>query len=329
MNNDIVGLYYDTMVNNNYLCESLVDFTGSSYQLNCEYGTGTTQRLALGDGLDVSYWNLCSTSSLSFDNLYTDQEVLEVSYCLNGQMKITIDDVGNEYELSQGNILFYYHKNVIQSFALEAKDYSGFSIHIHHNYLKQLLTPSYIDVITREWRQNMQNIFKSEMMFVERATLKMEMMAKELNAATLKDMETYLSFQSKLMEFLSCCLHFRDRNAESPLNANDIAVVNKARQFLLDNLRQPPSIPNLARYCNTNSCKLKKDFKRAYHTTIYAYTKEKRLEKSKALLKNADLSIANIANQIGYANPSKYASAFKVHTGMTPSEYKKIHQSVL
>jgi AraC-like DNA-binding protein len=327
--NDIVGLYYDKMVTNNYLCESLVDFTGSIYQMNSRYGTGTVQRLSLGDGLDVSYWHLFSTSSLNFNNLYTDQEVLEISYCLEGQMKITINDTHNEYDLTQGNVLFYYHKNFIQSFTLQAKDYLGFSIHIHHNYLKQLVAPSYIDVMSTEWRENMQNIFKSEMMFVERAPLKMEMMAKELHSTTLKDVETYFAFQAKIMDFLSCCIHFRYRTVESPLTQNDLAIVNKARQYLLEHLCQPPSIKNLARYCNTNSCKLKKDFKRAYHTTIYAYSKEKRLEKSQALLKNTDLSIANIANQIGYANPSKYASAFKVHTGMTPSEYKKIHQQVL
>lgn len=329
MNNDIVGIYYDKMLNNNYLSELLLDFTGSSYQMNDQYGTGTVRKYALGDGLDVSYWYLFSTSNLNFNNLHTDQEVLEIIYCFKGQMKITIDDTYNEYEMTQGNVLFYYHESSVQSFTLNAKDYSGFSLHIHHNYLKQLLAPSYADVISMEWRENMKNMFKSEIMFVERAPLKMEMMAKELNAATLENVETYFAFQARIMEFLSCCIHFRCRVVEAPLTQSDLAIVNKARQYLLEHICQSPSIEELARHCNTNTSKLKKDFKRAYHTTIYAYSKEKRLEKSQELLKNSELSILAIANKIGYVNPSKYASAFKVYTGMTPSEYKKIYQSVL
>lgn len=326
MNNDVVGLYYNKMIDSDYLSEAALDFTGSSYEISNEYGTGTIQRFMLGDGLDVSYWNAVSTSSLNLDNLYSDQEVLEISYCLEGQMKVTVNDTHQEYNIAQGNVLFYYHKNFVESFTLRAANYSGFSIHIHHDYLKQLLAPAYSEIMSTEWRENMRNIFKTERMFVERASLKMEMMAKELNAASLKDVETYFSFQAKVMEFLSCCIQFRYRNVDLPLTQNDLATVNKARQYLLEHLCQPPSIEELARYCSTNSCKLKKDFKRAYHATIYGYIKEQRLEKSKILLKNTELSIANIANQIGYANPSKYANAFKMYTGMTPSEYRKIQQ---
>lgn len=327
MNHDVVGLYYHKMVDNDYLSEAGLDFSGFSYQMNSQYGTGVVQRFILGDGLDVSYWEAVSMADLQMANLHSNQEVLEICYCLEGEMTITVPDTSHEYQITQGNVLFYYHKNFVDTFTLNVANYSGFSVHIHHDYLQQLLAPAYSELMSTEWRENMKRIFKTERMFVERASLKMERMAKELKAAmSLKNVEAYFSFQAKVMEFLSYCIQFRYRNAELSLSPSELTTVNKARQYLLEHLCQPPSIEDLARHCNTNSCKLKKDFKRAYHATIYGYIKEKRLEKSKVLLQNTEWSIANIANQIGYANPSKYANAFKLYTGMTPSEYRKMQQ---
>lgn len=327
MKNDVVGRYYEKMVSNHYFLEPTLNLSGNRYCVNGEYGTGMVERFILGDGLDVSYWHLVSASDLQFKDLYTDQEVLEISYCLEGQMQIAVENTCEEYELVAGQILFYYHKNILPSFSLRKQAYSGFSIHIHHNYLWQLFAPACADAMSEEWRDSMQSIFQTEKIIVDRVPLRMELLAKKLKYEVLKDIKDYFALQGKIMEFLSCCIHLRsDKVALPPLTDGELFTVSKAHQYLLNNLDQPPSISELARYCNTNSSKLKKDFKRAYHSTIYSYVRENRLENSQLLLRNTQLSIAAIANQIGYANPSKYASAFKVYAGMTPREYKKMWQ---
>ncbi len=41
------------------------------------------------------------------------------------------------------------------------------------------------------------------------------------------------------------------------------------------------------------------------------------------LLREGNLSVGEIATEIGYTNPNKFTSAFRGEYGMTPTEYKK------
>ncbi|CAN5742678.1 substrate-binding domain-containing protein [soil metagenome] len=52
-----------------------------------------------------------------------------------------------------------------------------------------------------------------------------------------------------------------------------------------------------------------------------------RLQKSKFLLTNGDLSIAEIAYQVGFSTQAYFSNVFKSKFGYTPSEYKQLKQS--
>ena len=69
----------------------------------------------------------------------------------------------------------------------------------------------------------------------------------------------------------------------------------------------------------------RKAFKEIHGKPIYQWYKEYRLEYSLGLLINTDIPIIEIANEIGYSNPSKYSAAFYQYTSMTPQQYRKSH----
>ena len=48
-----------------------------------------------------------------------------------------------------------------------------------------------------------------------------------------------------------------------------------------------------------------------------------RLQIAEKLLREGQLSVAEIAAKIGYINPNKFTSAFRTEYKMTPTEYKK------
>lgn len=48
-----------------------------------------------------------------------------------------------------------------------------------------------------------------------------------------------------------------------------------------------------------------------------------RLEKAQVLLQDTNLSIANIANQIGYETPEHFIRIFKKQMHLTPTEYRR------
>ncbi len=62
-------------------------------------------------------------------------------------------------------------------------------------------------------------------------------------------------------------------------------------------------------------------FKQQMGATPYKYLTMRRMERAKTLLKS-DVSVTLTASSVGYANPAKFAAAFRRWVGVTPSEWK-------
>lgn len=65
-------------------------------------------------------------------------------------------------------------------------------------------------------------------------------------------------------------------------------------------------------------------FKKQVGKTIFDYLTEFRIEKAKELLKDPYSKIYLVADSVGYVNKSHFCMLFIKHTGVTPSEYKKL-----
>jgi AraC-like DNA-binding protein len=65
-------------------------------------------------------------------------------------------------------------------------------------------------------------------------------------------------------------------------------------------------------------------FKLIHGCTITEFIQQTRMEHAEFLLSHTDLSIAQIAQTIGYSNASRFAELFKKKVGVLPGEYRKI-----
>ena len=64
-------------------------------------------------------------------------------------------------------------------------------------------------------------------------------------------------------------------------------------------------------------------FKQIYGNSLAAHMKEHRMEKAASLLRETELSVAEIAGQVGYESQSKFTAAFKEQFGQLPKEYRR------
>ncbi|MCR5717315.1 MAG: AraC family transcriptional regulator, partial [Lachnospiraceae bacterium] len=64
-------------------------------------------------------------------------------------------------------------------------------------------------------------------------------------------------------------------------------------------------------------------FKKEVHISLTNYVIKERIEESKKLLANTNLSIQDIAIQCGFQNISYFSRQFRNITGMTPREFRK------
>jgi AraC-like DNA-binding protein len=98
--------------------------------------------------------------------------------------------------------------------------------------------------------------------------------------------------------------------------------IQKARQILLYQLNNPPTIPELAKTLGINQCYLKKGFKEMYNTTVYDFVQEQRMELAKGMIRNSQYNLNEISESLGFSSTSSFSKAFKKMHGVNPSELR-------
>ena len=78
----------------------------------------------------------------------------------------------------------------------------------------------------------------------------------------------------------------------------------------------------LASAFGVSAATLNQYFSRAYGSTVAGYLRKRRMEVAAALLARG-MRVAEAAVRVGYANPSKFSSAFKREYGTAPSEWRR------
>jgi AraC-like DNA-binding protein len=103
----------------------------------------------------------------------------------------------------------------------------------------------------------------------------------------------------------------------------DAGLVQRARDRLARDYCKPPGLDELARELGTNPNKLRAAFKAAFGVTMAEFCLDRRMRAAQQLLLQAQLSIAQVAERVGYEYPSGLTAAFTAHVGMTPRAYRK------
>ncbi|NRQ55742.1 AraC family transcriptional regulator [Brevibacillus sp. HD1.4A] len=107
------------------------------------------------------------------------------------------------------------------------------------------------------------------------------------------------------------------------LSRSDREKIHSAREILLANMEAPPSLIELARMAQLNEYKLKIGFKEEFGTSVFAYLREKRLEKALELLRLGEMNVSQVALSVGFSNFSHFSEAFRKQYGMNPSDVKR------
>ena len=122
----------------------------------------------------------------------------------------------------------------------------------------------------------------------------------------------------------SCTEHSCTGHVHPPeLPPDQLAVVHAVHDQLLGHMEQRITIEELSRQHHINPTTLKAAFKAVYGTSIAAHIKQHRMEQAAGLLRQTDMSIADIARAVGYDSQSKLTAAFKSYFQIVPTEYRK------
>lgn len=115
---------------------------------------------------------------------------------------------------------------------------------------------------------------------------------------------------------------FPDVNRED-LSALPAYKLKAITEWMRDHLAQEFRLGRLAEQAGMSEFHFNRLFKRAIGLPPSQYQIKLRLELARQLLRETKRSVIDIANEVGYANPSHFARLFRKASGLTPSAYRR------
>ncbi|MBP3746331.1 MAG: helix-turn-helix transcriptional regulator [Ruminococcus sp.] len=100
-------------------------------------------------------------------------------------------------------------------------------------------------------------------------------------------------------------------------------------EFVCRNVSEHFTISQLSEMFDVNQTKLKSNFRSTYGCGIYSYIKKRKIFRAVELLTTSDVKIIDAAEEVGYSNASKFASAFRSVTGVTPKHFQMEHKAFI
>lgn len=101
-------------------------------------------------------------------------------------------------------------------------------------------------------------------------------------------------------------------------------AIHKAKIIMTEKFSQRIGPADVAEAINMGYSKFRRLFKEYTGYAPLQYLQELRLQRSKQLLTSTDLSLTEIADEVGYDNADYFSAAFKKKNHITPANYRKM-----
>lgn len=102
------------------------------------------------------------------------------------------------------------------------------------------------------------------------------------------------------------------------------AIFQTALSYIQEHFKEDINLEEIVKATGTNTSTFSKIIKEKTGQTFINYLTQIRIEKSKELLKNTELSIKEISSEVGFNSISYFGAAFKKKENMSPIEYRNL-----
>ena len=300
------------------------------YAFNSDYGKGHVERIIINKDIEIWMNNILfyNDEFICYD---MPQNSFEISCCIKGTCKSYFECGNVTLDVESGKIFMFAKTNIKGQVKYPKNtNYQSVSIMTTKDYILGLIN-QYSKSKSNCWNQLDQS--KIDLLFLgHNMNDKETKLINEIISCKMNNAARLIYLNAKAHEFIALAVNdlvCKDGIMQADndgLSSYDMAKMDTAKSILITNMSKPPSIDELSKTIGINSTKLKKDFKTAFNTTIYGFIRDKRLELSKKRLFDKELTIAEIANEVGYSNPSKFAKAFRAKYGINPNELR--HENI-
>ena len=249
-----------------------------------------------------------------------------INYCREGRCEVDMGDAGCAV-VKADDFCISCADRWPEGFRYPAGHYQGVELWVNTELLRDpsflLISEAGISLEAVADAANPASVFAAE----PALNLPMQNIGKALNSTESAPGSTCARCKSELISLLLALCEYDLTNArpQSLLSSRQLRIIRS----IGDSIRKAPrgtyDARILAEDAGISASTLNAWFADLYGRTISAYVRHARMELAATLLSEGS-SVADASMEVGYANPSKFAAAFKKEHGLTPSEFRQLHR---
>lgn len=103
----------------------------------------------------------------------------------------------------------------------------------------------------------------------------------------------------------------------------DSVLVRAVQQALTADLSLTPRLAEIATQLGVNERRISRAFRKCLDMSPFEYLRQERMKKACQLLAETTLTVVVISQEVGFANAASFATAFREHSGTSPSDYRR------
>ena len=258
-------------------------------------------------------------NNIFYDKL--DASYIQFHFCISGSITFNYNKGAYNLKLEEGKFLTLYNpEKHLTIDASVAKNSKVISVLIPIVEFHKLFSSSSSDIPFFENKSLNQKHYSENLISNSILIVLNQIIKNDMDNSTRS-----LLYKAKIYELFS--LIFKKTKEidldQCPFLKNDenLKKIAKAKDVILKDIKNPPSLIELSKTIDLSLKNLKKGFKEIYGKPVYKYLFDFKMERAKQLLSNGNLNVNEVSYDLGYSSSSHFIAAFKKKYGITPRTY--------
>lgn len=113
------------------------------------------------------------------------------------------------------------------------------------------------------------------------------------------------------------------RQRTASLSPSDTGRIREAREILVRDMENPPTLARLARMAGIGEKKLKTGFRQVFGLPVFEYFRNYRMEVARQLLASGAMNVTEAGTYVGYQSLGHFSQAFFRRYGVTPGQWRR------
>ncbi|WP_176707756.1 AraC family transcriptional regulator [Bacillus sp. FJAT-26390] len=247
----------------------------------------------------------------------------EIYYFHAGKVNYLIND--RIHVLEPGDLLLMHGMTLHRANVDPSEEYVRSILHFDPFYFKQFIQPLFAADLLEPF-QKLQNV-RLQLRGSEKAEVE-EILLKLGQLYDQQDPFSQQRFQARMLDLLILI----NQHCQKPLNEKPTFPSSKEQhvQAIISYIElhygEDITLEGIQTELHLSKFYLAKTFKEVTGSTIFQFLMLRRIYQAKIDLIDSGKPITEVGYEVGFKHPSHFSRAFKLHTELTPEQYRKQHQ---